>query len=568
MIGKARLRNRRLLTSTAVIDKLIRLRRSSSCLILPWRGRLFVINQAFQPTLRRPGPVTIQFFRGSGIRAFAGPSAGVSDIITGFVFGLRRPSLVALNAARTTSAIPVGTNTLSITSGTKPEDGQWYFLRDNNKTEINQSDPDPAKWITRRCGGELVRVRSVSGAAFPYTVVLEEPTTQAYLSAADGGDPILAFLPDNAIVTPYLSVRGLRVHGERKSGFECWMIASLVANFRMAGSFCRDSYLTGFAIAYCRSVTISGCTGQHLLNTGAGSSYGFQIDHSVNVKVSNCIHVDSRYGAQIEGGSAACEFTGFLPLQVTVGAFDIHGGQAYNILFENMDTTACPNVVIGNSSWRRGADGVTVLGCKFNRMRLVTGIHNLTIEKCKGQVVKFEYDTKDPSATAWNGNPVNIAFVDTVLDSPNPNPDGRTVSMPVYASATDYQIDNLTFENCELINRLGSGVLWVQNNTKKTSSISFTDCILNNNIVAPSAVGLVFLENSAQTPATSLTVTVTSSKLVIKAGPATFSGSTAGVSTTLFVNGGGNQRGTSLGTLGAFSCATDVSNLAKHGPGC
>lgn len=512
----------------------------------------------------RAGPLSIRYERGSKISAFGGPSTNLQDIVTGTVFGFRRPNLTTAGAPRCSSAISPGTDALAVTSGAVPVAGEWYYLRDNNKTETHATAPIPPRF----CGGELVRINSVTGANFPYTVKLEESTTQPYLSNADGGDAVLAFLPEDAIVTPYLSVRGLRVTGESKSGFECWMIASLVANFRMVGSLCRYSYLTGYAIAYCRNVNISGSTGSNLLNTNAGSSYGFQIDRSTKVSVSGCIQVDARYGAQIEGGSSECEFRGFLPLEISVGAFDIHGGQAYDIMFENMDTTACPDVVIGNSSWRRGANGVTVLGCKFNRMRLVTGIHNLTVEQCWGQVVKFEYDTKDPSTTAWNGNPVNISFVDTILDSPNPNPDGRTVSMPVYASATNYQIDSMTFENCELINRLGSGVLWVQNNTRQSSSISFTNCILNNNIATPSAVGLVFLENSSQTPATSLTVTVTDCKLVIKNRFATFSGSTSGVDTSVFVNGGGNQRGQTLGTLGNFSCATDVNNLKKQGPGC
>jgi|GEM_PF-3188698 len=564
MIARERLRNRRRASITVLNLKRERFQTTDSHMFLTIRGSFFVEKSDKLPSIYRKGPLALKIARGSHIVGESpGPTIDPNLMVTGFIFGFRRPLIEPDGAPRISAAISVGVSTLTVTSGAVPVAQEWYYLRDNNKTELNESNPDPIKWVTRHCGGELVKIKSVAGTNFPYTIELEEPTTQAYSSVVSGGDPVLAFLPEGSIVTPYLSVRGLRITGEMKSGFECWMITALVANLRLVGAACRNSYLTGYSFNYCRNMVISQCTGKDLLSTGGGSSYGFQIDRCVKTYVNSCLMQNARYGVTLEAGAAACTVNGFLPINCPDGAVDIHGGQGFDITFENVNA-GDQVVTIGNTNWRRGADGVTIKNCRFGRLRLTTGIHNLLVENCTGLSIKFKYGTKDPSNSAWNGNPIKMTFQGCTFVNPTDGEDANVVaSLGVGASATDFVIDDMKFISCTLTNnRLGVSpdpatvapilVVWQNTNSNLTiSSIRFESCVMTMGL--PNGNNMVFITNSSQTPSPlSLKLTYKSTTCFLADDRYVASGTTSGSSTktrVFFENASANLRGPDAANL-------------------
>ena len=353
MIAKERLRARRRLDARPLSERAIRMESGSGHLLLRLIGRSRTTNMSYVPKIRRLGPLTVNFARGSGHLGVG--SGDPNRPLTALIFGFEKPEFVDTNVPKISATVAKGVTQITIGSGVVPFKG-WYYLRDNKKTEKNESNP--LQPFTRFCGGELVEVTDVSGASFPYTVTLAAATTQAYDAPGTNYEPILAKLPLGAFVTPYISVRGLHVVGERSSGFECWMIASLVGHFRLVKASSRNSYKTGYSIAYCRDVFVKHCTGRDFLTSGGGSAYGFQIDRCVNAFVNSCMMINARYGVTMEGGSAACTVNGFLPINCPDGAVDIHGGQGFDITFENVNA-GDQVVTIGNATWRRGADNVT-----------------------------------------------------------------------------------------------------------------------------------------------------------------------------------------------------------------
>ena len=163
-------------------DRLQRMKGSSEHTRINIRGRYKVTSLANTIEIQDRSNLAVYWSRGSLLVGDLGsPSAPRRPLTIGEI----SDSFSDSGAATVAAATSAGATTITLASGTVSA-GQWYYLRDINKTEQNTGSPTAIK-----IGGELVKVKTVSGS----TVTLYHPITQSYASAAQGGDVRFALLP-------------------------------------------------------------------------------------------------------------------------------------------------------------------------------------------------------------------------------------------------------------------------------------------------------------------------------------------------------------------------------------
>lgn len=454
--------------------------------------------------------------------------------------------------------------------------GTYFFLQDVAKMET------PPVGLPRIIGGELVRVAAQSGGS-PNKVTLEQNLTQNYTTSTTTG---LTPVPSGVSVVRNLKIVGLRLRGLNQTGFGPWFYAGWTDGLQLINCSGNRGSAVGFGVFYSRSATVTNCRGNDLPRfLGAvGWGYTFQVQRTVASTFNRLFATNAQYSMTLEAGSSGIVVNSlaYVQLYFDVGtqnlygaqsSFDIHGGEAYDVIV-NGAFAPLSDLSLGNTSWRRGASKVTLNHCYFRTARIVTCIADSTLNGCYGQQVKFEY-ANPPQVDINNGarlsNIENFTIDGCSLTWPASSDGVPVISGgPNNPSPTNFIIDRLKVKNTRVENLFGGASIRLDLNTKDNAVISameISDCTLLNN--SPSIVGHVIVTNNAQTPTpTSLTMTVTNTKFVQATSVLYVAYGLSTPSTTRFVNGGGNQRGTTLGSLGAFSCAADVNNMSKQGPGC
>ena len=439
---------------------------------------------------------------------------------------------------------------------------RYFFLYNKNKKETSAANPsEPPRII----GGELVLVTG-RDPENEFVMEFRDPVTQDYPS--DSGN-LLSNLPSGVEVTTNLKVTGLRIQGKNRLGFGAWVTFGWVDGLTVVNCHGHEGTQVGFGFQFCRDVRISRCSGRHLPKLDPPDEsepwgYTFQINRSVEVDIEACIAENAQYALTVEGGSAAVRANNLYYFgsgdRTDQTCFDIHGGEAFNI---QVRLAVSPNsgISLGNTSWRRGAADVIISKCFATRLRITSGLHDLAVNDCSFQNVKFEYTSQDPNPGSWNSNPIDVSFAGCTIDIPDSHPDAYAVSLPVNGAVnqSSYEIDNLSFTECTITNQGNTAVLFVGANTKDSSSISFDSCTLT--LPGSSAANdAIIIQTDSQSPSPlSLSLTVSDTVFLMANNQDIARGSNA-TTTTKFFDSGVNLRGPAMNNLRDI-CKNDVTGM-------
>ena len=523
MIGSQRLRSRRRASTEVLVDWATRLAPNAEPLRCTVRGRYFRSASDEVLTLARSN-LSMYWARGSGIFGVA----AISGVQSNMLVGSPDTNFRDTSSASVSSAIAPGATSVTVASDTVSA-GQWYYLRDINKTETHVDVAD-----TQRIGGELVRVKTVSGS----TVTLYHPITQSYASAAQGGDVRFSLLPSGANVTENVLVHGLRVSGQSAEGFECWVRAGLCAGLTF--QHCRGdrSYLSGICVQFSRDVTLDYCSGRDLYTgSGTGSSYTFQFDRCVNVSVSQSWVRGARYGVTLDHGCATVLVDGFCADGVTVGAVDIHGGDSYDVTFNDINAENC-DATLGNPSWRRGCNTVSVQNSKFRDLRVVSAVRNTSFDNVFANRINFETTDKDSNTHAPTGVPYYVVFSGCEIDC-TATPNNAAINLTPISSGQPCSA-YVIFIDTTVTQHVSNARALISQNPTAWKSFECYGCLFN----APGGAACVQLGKNGIS--NELVFLASNSSFIVNNGQLVAAGVTSGTPYATFYNSAPNYRGTAI----------------------
>jgi|GEM_PF-6628983 len=399
-------------------------------------------------------------------------------------------------------AIAKGTSSFVLSStSSAPSPGAFYFLRDVNKKETNLRVASEVRGI----GGELVLVTGYTAAT--RTVTIAAPTTQAYPLSTSVQ---LSALPVGTVVEQNVTISGLKVKGQIYLRYGSHLSVYYWKNFIVSKFQFKYGSLAGLSTSFCSDFSIERGNIQLLtkatLPEGKPWGYSIQLNRCVRGTVKSSSASSAQYILTVESGSCKISAQDISAVDCE-SSFDIHGGDAQDIM-----VVRCAGpvpITIGNTSWRRGANGVTLTDCFAEGVRYGGAIRNATLTRVSAKYCVYEYVPKDP-------NPGAIApILDTVacLNCSFTMPTGagnyvlRYPPTPgILSPPTDYQIKDVTFNNCHF-NAMNDGpILVVSYNTKIFSNLKFDNCdFLFTASLDNSGISVI---NDAQTPANSLEIRV------------------------------------------------------------
>ncbi|MBL8040066.1 MAG: hypothetical protein JNM04_01840 [Chthonomonas sp.] len=476
MIGRYRLRNRRLASVLALNERLERIgNQRAQALYFDVRGQ-FRFTVPKDTPLTTPGGIRVPVLTGEVVLRFC---RGGRVSAVGIEPGTDKPYRSPLNVGDVATE-PQGTGptlpngiaegaTSATYSGTTPIVDGWYFLQDRNDVEIHAITEEE-----RRIGGELVQVKSVNTTT--HTVELHQAAGRPYRSNAQGGNTILSSTPlDRACVN--VGIRNFRGSGIRDIANQRGTIAVInahyVAGLSLQNCNVTNSYSAGTALQYCRDVTISRHNAT-LIGDAAGSTgqgYSLQIKQCANSIIRDAWARDARYACQFEAGCTTFDLSRASG-NTLIGAavVDIHGGESYNGTMSMVVGQAGQSVQLGNSSWLRGAKYITLSDSAFEKLRIDGSVVDSNIEDCAIGYVQL--------ASAYY-DPLSLLYVPTNIKFEQCNFAGVTNFETIKFDEGNWnQYVNIQFKTCT-VTALNTALMTMPNQDDATT-ISFTNgCTLN-----------------------------------------------------------------------------------------
>ena len=384
-----RLRNKRIGSFEVLNEYLNRIPTTSNFKYLVLRGKYAVpprsgVNSPAQLGVP-PGSrnITMLMQRGAVVSA-TGPVPDDPNLHDSMAIG-SLPGPVPISGTTIVTAV-AGSSTITMPGiGTPPDVGKWYFLYDKDKEETNGADSS-----TRKVGGEIVKVVSVSGV----TITLDKPITQTY----SGIHVILADI--DALICQNITIQGGTFTGLREGKFGAGLRARLVVGLKIVGASAFNCQGAGIHAELCRDVTITQCRSEGMGDNNTGSGYAYLLDRSTRVNVGNCVAHVARVGTLLDCGPAKVEVAGFLGSRCKSNLFDVHGGDAYDCSAIGVyGSGPVRKNTVGNINWRLGAQLITINRCGMKDLTLQGNLTDISVENSTTERVIYESTSADPTFT-------------------------------------------------------------------------------------------------------------------------------------------------------------------------
>ncbi len=385
----ARLRASRRGSNGALNDFFKRIPRGSTVKLLKLRGCFYVPKRSGGSLDAQlaiaPGTTncTLRWERRSVVRS-TGPAPSLPNRQDAVIVGDVNADIPTTGTTIVTAV--AGSSTITMPGiGTPPDVGKWYFLYDKDKEETNGADSS-----TRKVGGEIVKVVSVSGV----TITLDKPITQTY----SGIHVILADI--DALICQNITIQGGTFTGLREGKFGAGLRARLVVGLKIVGASAFNCQGAGIHAELCRDVTITQCRSEGMGDNNTGSGYAYLLDRSTRVNVGNCVAHVARVGTLLDCGPANVEVAGFLGSRCKSNLFDVHGGDAYDCSATGVfGMGPVRKNTVGNTSWRLGAQLITIRRCGMKDLALQGNLTDISVENCTTERVIYESTSADPTFT-------------------------------------------------------------------------------------------------------------------------------------------------------------------------
>jgi len=350
--------------------------------------------------------------------------SAISPFDTGFSifsFGTISPGGTAPgpteNGRKLSGSVTAGTKNLTLATGAEPVVADnWYFLRDTNKKETHAYNGE-----VRPIGGELVRVKTVSGTA----VELYSETTQPYAASTTLK---LTELPQDIKVCENISIRNARFQGRYGQRFISWLSTYYCAGVSLQNCKGLVAADAGLYFLYSRDILVQNCSAVSVTAAPFSTSIldltyiGFAVcfTRTVNIKTFRTSVTRSVYGTSFEGGCAAFTVENLATAASTGGSFDIHGGDSYNGLAKFISSPDT-QIQVGNPAYTRGCRNVTVEDSVCAYITAKGNVRDSSFARITAKWLGFVGSKPDPQALS--GGPDNVAVSDSTFNIPNLLPD-------------------------------------------------------------------------------------------------------------------------------------------------
>lgn len=346
----------------------------------------------------------------------------------------------------------------------------------------------------RRCYAELCTVQAYDSAS--RTATLTEALARTY-EVPVFIDPDLQCLRAfnvTSVVAENITVEGIdivipayvRQGGSQNQGVSAYQCIDLtLRDIRVKGALGQ-----GIMVSTCRHVLVEGCTVEMAPFYRLRSLlYGVEVQFSHYVTVQDHTTIFARYGTTISRGSTNVTVQRLISKSIheTGATADIHGGDCKNLTFRDFETVN-RGLTLGNPTWTRGADGVTVENITGIGIAFVGSLRNVTVNNCQVGVCQF-LDPNPDTGNGFNnatgasqGHCSQISIADSTFDyqsSANDLVAPLTFSHLNSIEPNRVGLEDIQFSNCEFLsNQVGNVVVRMQRGhmLSFTGFVSFKTC--------------------------------------------------------------------------------------------
>jgi|GEM_PF-3449926 len=465
MIGQIRLRNRRCCSKAVLAQRLKRIPDVADGLSRQFtlRGR-FPFENAVENYIVEAGVSRTIFLarRGSGLFSFDNSytqdTPSVKAFLVGSIIAEPDPTGGGTVSGPSNANLAQGATALTINSGTVTG-STWYYLWYTNELETN------AFGGTRKIGGELVYVKSVSGGVatirdglarpFPYSANLR-----------------LTPLPTNAKVCEDIRFRNFNIKAATYQPGDPSGLLGLIYTAYCAGLDLQRCKLTGSYSAqlyfnFSREITITNCQGYECDGPNDLLSFAFCAQRCVNITVRDVYLRNTQYGISFTAGCANFLVERLATIGNTQASFDLHGGSTEG---GTARFIFCPEsqIQIGNPGWTLSCKSITVEDSTCAYITAKGWARDCVFQGITAKWIGFV--GSKPSGSALSGGPNNVAVSNSVfnIDANNASYGRGAIQVlstraPKVTGAYYGQFQNITFTSCTFeTNQQSYGVVHVR----------------------------------------------------------------------------------------------------------